>query len=82
MRAFLFASAALLAATPALAQHEGHGEAQDHSAHQQEPEVVVEHVMIGALGRYAAAREASGTAWQPDASAGHGASTTSPATGC
>ena len=72
MRALLFASAALLAAGPAFAQHEGHGEAQDHSAHQQEAEPVVDHVMMGALGPYVVAREASGTAWQPDASAGHG----------
>jgi hypothetical protein len=59
---------ALLGATPALAQHEGHdmgGMAMP------APETPQPHAMTGALGAYPAAREASGTAWQPDSSS-HG----------
>lgn len=65
-----------LIAAPALAQHEGHGapaeaeaappaEAADEIAQVQalNPEA-----MTGALGPYATTREASGTAWQPEAS--------------
>ncbi|HYD14527.1 MAG TPA: hypothetical protein VEC11_16900 [Allosphingosinicella sp.] len=80
---------ALLAATPALAQHDGHGQhrghgqtqGQGHDQHQGHampggaPPVTAEptrpHGMTGALGAYPAQREASGTAWQPDASS-HG----------
>jgi hypothetical protein len=97
MKSILFASAALFAATPALAQHSGHTPPApppsaparqppvDHMTHQmpaQPPQVEVadhsahampgmDHEMTGALGRYAMSREASGTAWQPDASS-HG----------
>jgi len=83
---------ALLATTPALAQHDGHGghdqhqghgqaqsqsQAGDHSQHQGHnlpggaPADARPHAMTGALGAYPAQREASGTAWQPDASS-HG----------
>ncbi|HEY5710521.1 MAG TPA: hypothetical protein VIT38_01395 [Allosphingosinicella sp.] len=64
------ASAALVFAMPAAAQHAGHGDqptsAQTTPAmHQAE----TRHGMTGALGAaYPASREASGTAWQPDAS--------------
>jgi hypothetical protein len=61
------ACGALLAATPAFAQHGGHDMAgMDMPA----PVAAQPHAMAGALGSYPAAREASGTAWQPDAS-GH-----------
>ncbi|MEA3045302.1 MAG: hypothetical protein QOH47_3140 [Sphingomonadales bacterium] len=43
-------------------------EAMDHNAHAMP---AMAHQMTGALGRYAISREASGTAWQPDASS-HG----------
>ncbi len=76
---------ALLAATPAHAQHGGHdqhrghgqtgGQAQEHSQHQAHAPPggapAEAHAMTGALGPYPAQREASGTAWQPD-SASHG----------
>ena len=75
LRFLLSASAALLAAAPALAQadeHEGHApppRPEDHSAHQA-PQAPAEHhpAMAGVLGPYPATREASGTAWQPDSS--------------
>ncbi|HKR25609.1 MAG TPA: hypothetical protein VJS15_10140 [Allosphingosinicella sp.] len=59
-----FLSAAALLATPALAQHGGHG------AHQAAPgaEPPARPDMAGALGPYGSQREASGTAWQPDSS--------------
>ncbi|HEV7659806.1 MAG TPA: hypothetical protein VGO55_08170 [Allosphingosinicella sp.] len=78
---WLLCAATALLASPAMAQHDGHGEtaqAQDHGAHQAssapEPsgDLIVEHRLSGALGRYPISREASGTAWQPDASGGHG----------
>lgn len=90
MNSFKTAAAlcALLAATPALAQHDGHGghdqhqghgqtggQSQDHSQHQAHAPPggapAEAHAMTGALGPYPAQREASGTAWQPDASS-HG----------
>jgi hypothetical protein len=77
----MLAAAALAAAGPALAQHEGHDmdqaapaepaeqpdEAADHAGldHGESGE---SHFMTGALGPYPMTREASGTAWQPDAS--------------
>jgi hypothetical protein len=83
------ACGALLAATPALAQHQGHdmggmampapapAPAAQHQGHDMAGmampagESAPPHDMTGALGPYPAAREASGTAWQPDSS-GHG----------
>jgi hypothetical protein len=83
------ACGALLAATPAFAQHRGHymgnmampapppapapAQHQDHDmAGMDMPAAApTPHQMTGALGAYPAAREASGTAWQPDSS-GHG----------
>lgn len=65
---------ALLAASPALAQHEGHdmgGMAMPAPA-TPAPATPEPHGMTGALGAYPAAREASGTAWQPDASGHNG----------
>jgi hypothetical protein len=56
--------AALVLATPALAQHEGHARAapaDPHAGHAMA-------AMPGALGAYPMTREATGTAWQPDAS--------------
>lgn len=79
------AACLVLAATPALAQHQGHGAApaqqaepaqehQGHDAHQghgqqghEGHEVSVRDMPAGVLGPYAMGREASGTAWQPDA---------------
>lgn len=56
-----------LAASPAAAQHEGHG--PPGAAAPDEPPATEEgHLSAGALGPYPLAREASGTAWQPDAS--------------
>jgi hypothetical protein len=60
------ALSALLAAAPAVAQHGGH----DMAGMAMPADQPVSHAMTGALGAYPAAREASGTAWQPD-SAGH-----------
>jgi len=68
----------LFAAAPALAQHEGHGpvpppppppqtEHADHDMPGME-HGGMEQPMTGALGTYPMSREASGTAWQPDAS--------------
>src|SRR4051794_36631912 len=56
------------APSPAPAEHQGHdmsGMAMPAG------EAAQPHAMTGALGAYRAAREASGTAWQPDSS-GHG----------
>jgi hypothetical protein len=75
------ALALALAASPALAQHEGHGtpeaapaapggpnEGHDISK-APDPEAGHEgHAMSGALGPHPMSREASGTAWQPDSS--------------
>ncbi|HYJ53515.1 MAG TPA: hypothetical protein VEW04_10135 [Allosphingosinicella sp.] len=55
----------LFFAAPAFAQHEGHQMPME--MHTGEP-VVADHEMTGALGVYPMSREASGTAWQPDAS--------------
>lgn len=69
MKASLFAAAgvlALLVAAPAYAQHEGHDMPVAETA--QHEEHGAEHEMRGALGPYPMGREASGTAWQPDAS--------------
>lgn len=75
------AFALALAASPALAHHEGHGApeapapppADPHEGHEMsspaEPSAAGEgQAMTGALGPYPLRREASGTAWQPDAS--------------
>lgn len=73
------ASVAFAAPAPALAQHSGHAPpapptasapaqaepATDHSAHAMS---TMAYEMTGALGAYPMRREASGTAWQPDAS--------------
>ena len=65
--AFVFASSA-----PALAQHSGHRMPADQpqAAMNDGPQAVpaMAHAMTGALGAYPMSREASGTAWQPDAS--------------
>lgn len=51
---------------PESTEHSGHEMAtMDHSAHS---ETETGHAMQGALGAYPMSREASGTAWQPDAS--------------
>jgi hypothetical protein len=84
MKPWVFASAAFLLATPALAQPQAMPPmpGMDHSKqpmpgmnHGQPSELVevpvdVDRVqpMTGALGAYSMTREASGTAWQPDAS--------------
>lgn len=72
------ALALALAASSAMAQHEGHGTpeapppaADPHEGHDMpvstEPSVSHEgHAMTGALGPHPMSREASGTAWQPD----------------
>ncbi len=60
-------------ADPQPADHSGHqtvpeepqGEPEDHDAHAMPG---MDHQMAGALGAYQMSREASGTAWQPDAS--------------
>lgn len=75
------ALALALAASPALAQHEGHGSTEastpppagPHEGHDMskpaEPAAGHEgHAMGGALGPHPMSREASGTAWQPDSS--------------
>ncbi len=77
----LLSSAAVAALlVPAVAFAQDHGSHQDHGAHQdqhQQPGHAMPasrhdpsetHEMTGALGPYPMAREASGTAWQPDAS--------------
>ena len=85
MRAIL--TAALLVAGPAAAQETpgmdhssmGHGAAapapaDPHAGHDMSamPGMAMSHAMTGALGPYPMTREASGTAWQPDASAHEG----------
>ncbi len=61
-RKLLLATTLLLAAASARAQeHAGHGEPANHDT-----------PMEGALGPYPMTREASGTAWQPDAAPMHG----------
>jgi hypothetical protein len=74
------ALALALAASPALAQHEGHGapgaatppddphRGHDMPAAAEGAAPHPGHAMTGALGPYALGREASGTAWQPDSS--------------
>ena len=58
----------------------------DHSAHQAWPPTIRVDIqacpMVGALGPYPMGREASGTAWQPDASRHGGLMSEQPATGC
>jgi hypothetical protein len=56
----------LALAAPAQAQHEGHGGGMPPMDMPAMPEM--DHAMRGALGPYPMAREASGTAWQPDSS--------------
>jgi hypothetical protein len=76
-------AAALLAATPALAQSHDHSQHQ-HGAEMPAPAAPDPHAghqmptpaggaMTGALGPYPMSREASGTAWQPDVSQHGGA---------
>jgi hypothetical protein len=68
------AACALLGAAPAFAQHDDHAQHQGHGmAGMAMPaaDAARPHGMTGALGAYPAQREASGTAWQPDASS-HG----------
>jgi len=83
MRRTAIAALMLAGAAPAFAQHAGHPapapgppepqpqpEPADHRAHQM-PGMAdggMDHAMTGALGPYGMSREASGTAWQPDAS--------------
>jgi len=74
------ALAVALAATPAAAQHEGHSPPEPSAPPAAEPshqghapaapgaEPDGSHAMTGVLGAYPLSREASGTAWQPDAS--------------
>jgi hypothetical protein len=75
----LFPLLALLA-TPALAQHEGHGAPVPEAAGagEEEPPAGPLHpeAMTGALGPYPTTREASGTAWQPETSPHSGAHVT------
>jgi hypothetical protein len=71
MKRPLLASLAALLASPAFAQHEGHGMPAEPEAAEAEMPATVP--MTGALGPYAMTREASGTAWQPDASPHAGA---------
>src|SRR5687767_11668787 len=77
MMRFPFTAGALalaLAASPAAAQHEGHGPPPDAGvARPDDPEAAEPapagphpHALTGALGSYPTTREASGTAWQPD----------------
>ncbi|HYE27425.1 MAG TPA: hypothetical protein VEA61_04230 [Allosphingosinicella sp.] len=77
MKLVPFASLLALVAHPALAQHEGHGAppaaAADEAVTAEGPRPAS---MTGALGSYPATREASGTAWQPDASPHFGAHVT------
>jgi hypothetical protein len=81
MKPLLFASLLASFASPAAAQHEGHGappEAEaahpgDHEAEEAAPAGPQPYAMTGALGPYSTTREASGTAWQPDATPHAGA---------
>ena len=67
---YLLASAALLAAAPAVAQHTGHGSHPPQPSEAPADEAVAADPThpTGALGPYPMSREASGTAWQPDES--------------
>ncbi|HEX8241606.1 MAG TPA: hypothetical protein VF574_17860 [Allosphingosinicella sp.] len=73
------------AASPAAAQHEGHGGAAEPDAVRAEdpsaedampPGQLHPEAMTGALGPYSTTREASGTAWQPETSPHAGAHVT------
>lgn len=79
------AFALALAASPALAQHEGHGapaepeapHGEDHAPEKTVPSGQLRpEAMTGALGPYSTTREASGTAWQPETSPHAGAHVT------
>lgn len=79
------ALALALAASPALAQHEGHGAPAAPKAVPGETRAAEEtpppgqlhpEAMTGALGPYSTTREASGTAWQPETSPHSGAHVT------
>ncbi|HEX6374791.1 MAG TPA: hypothetical protein VFZ91_03620 [Allosphingosinicella sp.] len=78
------AFALALASSPSFAQHEGHGappEAEaprpdDSAAEEEAPAGPLPDAMTGALGPYSMTREASGTAWQPEASPHAGAHVT------
>jgi hypothetical protein len=72
-----------LLASPALAQHEGHGGAaapdaapDRDRAEEALPPALPSEAMTGALGPYSTTREASGTAWQPETSPHAGAHVT------
>jgi hypothetical protein len=73
-----------LAASPALAQHEGHGAPAEPDAAQADdadedamPSAQLHpEAMTGALGPYSTTRETSGTAWQPETSPHSGAHVT------
>ncbi|HEX8573974.1 MAG TPA: hypothetical protein VF759_14610 [Allosphingosinicella sp.] len=80
MKLSSFAFLAALLAAPAFAQHEGHGPAPEAESPAQaeadsHPPSVGPRLpaMTGALGDYPMTREASGTAWQPEASPHGGA---------
>jgi hypothetical protein len=85
MKLPLFPLFLALLGSPALAQHEGHGEAAEPGAVQSEEqsdedalasEQLHPEAMTGALGPYVTTREASGTAWQPETSPHAGAHVT------
>lgn len=85
MKPHLFAPLLALLASPAVAQHEGHGppvEAEaarpKEDAGEDSPasEPLKSEAMTGAFGPYPMTREASGTAWQPEASPHGGAHVT------
>ena len=82
MKPHLFAPLLALLASPAVAQHEGHGAPAEAEAARPEEDAGEESLsseplkseaMTGALGPYPLTREASGTAWQPEASPHGGA---------
>jgi len=83
MKPLLFAPLLALLASPAFAQHEGHGAPAEPSSVPGEGRAEEEaqpleqgssaHPMTGALGPYMITREASGTAWQPDTTPHSGA---------
>ncbi|MDB5453718.1 MAG: hypothetical protein JWO33_2296 [Caulobacteraceae bacterium] len=68
MKLLLLASAAMAVAAPAFAQDHQTMPGMDHSQHAAQSSPAPSMAMTGALGDYAMSREASGTAWQPDAS--------------
>ncbi|MEA3063585.1 MAG: hypothetical protein QOJ27_13 [Sphingomonadales bacterium] len=85
MKPHHFALLLALLASPAFAQHEGHGApAEAEAAHPDEDPAAEAmparplhpEAMTGALGSYSTTREASGTAWQPEASPHGGAHVT------